>query len=177
MMTAVLREADFSAYPRLQSGAQLAQAAPLPYAVALCGRGARAQKLAFACQYADACQQKVLLLDACGVLLPRRTPRRAGALAQLPALVRKTGPVDVLRAAAFGPRADCYAAAGADVQALAALGYRRVFFACGRTVPPWADAAVLFPAPGQTQDAALLRQLYDANAVVLGIAGARPDQT
>ena len=174
MTTAVLRNVDLSAYPRLQSGAQLAQAKGAYYAVSLCGAGAPTQKLAFACQYADACQQKVLLLDDGGALFPRRKPRRAGSLAQLPALVQKAGPVHVLRAAVFGPRADCYAAAWCAGRELQALGYQRVFLATRQAVAPWADAAVLFPGRGQAPDPALLQRLYDANAVVLGIAGTQP---
>lgn len=72
MMPSELNGKAQTVWPHFESGAQLCGISDKYSVISLCGGGAtRTEKLAFVCQYADACQQKVLLLDECGTCFPR----------------------------------------------------------------------------------------------------------
>lgn len=158
--------------PRFENGAQLCGSHDDYPLVLLCGGGAtRNEKLAFVCQYADAYQQKVLLLDECGVIFPRHQAIHKKMCVAINRAAKKVGLIDVLRAAVFGKKAEHYAAAWCNGQALIDAGYQRVFIATDDSVNPCAHAAVVFPERNERKNMRLLQFLYDVDVVILGVAG------
>lgn len=169
MMAITNRELQ-ETYPHLFNGAHLSVKSDNYFAVSLYGPGdTHEDKIAFVCQYADACGQKVLLLDECGVLFPKHKTKNSQAWRQAGRFIQKVGLIDVLRAASVGEQADCYAAAWCRIPELAKLGYERVFIAADNTVNVWGAGAVAFLGRNKHHSARLGQKLYDLNVVVLGI--------
>lgn len=172
-MSASAMLSDTVAYPKIGNGAEISPLLPDQFRISLCGAGATQQeKLAFVCQYADECREKILLLDEQNTFCPKHKPSRLLDVDRLKKYLRHVGLIDVLPAATLGPRAECYAGIWNQRFALARHGYQRIFVAT-RGIDPWAQYAVLFSRSDPQKNGKLLQTLYDYDTTILGVVNNR----